>query len=102
VLDSAGPSRWTFEAFVRLIARAVGSRAWIGRAPPEIALVASCVAGFALRDVLLTGDEMGALMAGLIVSSEEPRGSDRFDAWVADNAPRVGRRYTSELARNFG
>ena len=45
VLDAAGPSRWTFEAFVRLIARAVGSRAWIGRAPPEIALAASRVGG---------------------------------------------------------
>jgi uncharacterized protein YbjT (DUF2867 family) len=101
VLDAAGPSRWTFEDFVRLIARAVGSRAWIGRAPPAIALAASRVASFALRDVLLTHDELDALMAGLIVSHEEPLGRDRFEVWLARNAPRVGRRYTSELARNF-
>jgi NADH dehydrogenase len=102
VLDAAGPSRWTFEAFVKLIARAVGSRAWIGRAPPEIALAASRLAGFALRDVLLTRDELGALQAGLIVSHDEPRGRDRFDDWLGENASRVGRRYTSEVARNFG
>ena len=101
MLDAAGPSRWTYEAFVRLIARAVGSRAWIGRAPPEIALAASRAAGFALRDVLLTRHELGALQAGLIVSHEEPRGGDRFDEWLAENAKRVGRRYTSELERNF-
>ncbi len=101
VLDAAGPSRWTYKAFVRLIARAVGSRAWIGRAPPEIALAASRAAGFALRDVLLTRHELGALQAGLIVSHEEPRGGDRFDEWLAENAKRVGRRYTSELKRNF-
>ena len=101
VLDAAGPSRWSFEDFVRLIARAVGSRAWIRRAPPAIALAASRLAGLALRDWLLTRDELGALMAGLIVSHEEPRGRDRFDVWLTANASRVGRRYTSELARNF-
>jgi uncharacterized protein YbjT (DUF2867 family) len=101
VFDAAGPSRSTFEAFVRLIAQAVGSRAWIGRAPPEIALAASRVAGFAVRDVLLTRDELGALRDGLIVSHQEPRGRDRFDIWLADHASKVGRRYTSELARNF-
>jgi NADH dehydrogenase len=101
VLDAAGPSRWTFEDFVRLIARAVGSRAWIRRAPTGIALAASRLAGLAMRDVLLTRDELGALKAGLIVSREEPLGRDRFDLWLAENAWRVGRRYTSELARNF-
>jgi uncharacterized protein YbjT (DUF2867 family) len=101
VLDAAGPSRLTFEDFVRLIARAVGSRAWIRRAPPGIALAASRLAGLAMRDMLLTRDELGALMAGLIVSREEPLGRDRFDSWLAENASRVGRRYTSELARNF-
>ncbi len=75
VLDAAGPSRWTFEDFVRLIARAVGSRAWIRRAPPAIALAASRLAGLAMRDTLLTRDELGALMAGLIVSHEEPLGA---------------------------
>jgi len=101
VLDAAGPSRWTFEDFVRLIARTIGSRAWIHRAPPAIALAASRLAGLAMRDTLLTRDELGALMAGLIVSHEQPRGRDRFDPWLAENASRVGRRYTSELGRNF-
>ncbi len=101
VLDAAGPSRLSFEGLVRLIARSVGSRAWIRRAPPEIALAASRLAGLAMRDTLLTRDELGALMAGLIVSHEEPLGRDRFDVWLTANASRVGRRYTSELARNF-
>ena len=101
VLDAAGPSRLSFEDLVRLIARSVGSRAWIRRAPPEIALAASRLAGLAMRDTLLTRDELGALMAGLIVSHEKPLGRDRFDVWLTANASRVGRRYTSELARNF-
>jgi NADH dehydrogenase len=101
VVDAAGPSRLSFEDFVRLIAHAVGSRAWVRCAPPAIALAASMLAGLAMRDTLLTRDELGALMAGLIVSHEEPRGRDRFDVWLTANASRVGRRYTSEIARNF-
>jgi uncharacterized protein YbjT (DUF2867 family) len=101
VVDAAGPLRWPFEVFVRLIAKAVGGRAWITRAPPGVALAVGRLAGFALRDVILTRDELGALTAGLIVSDEPPRGHDRFDEWISENATRIGRRYTSELRRNF-
>ena len=86
---------------VRLIARAVGSRAWITHASPGVTLAAGRIAGFALRDVVLARDELGALMAGLLVSHELPRGRDRFDEWIVENAATVGRRYTSELKRNF-
>lgn len=101
VLDAAGPERWSFEDFVRLIARAVGGRAWITHAPPTIALGVGRIAGLALRDVVLTRDELDALTAGLLVSHEPPLGRDRFDTWVTENARLLGRRYTSELARNF-
>ncbi len=101
VLDAAGPERWAFEDFVRLIARAVGSRAWIKHAPSTIALGAGRIAGLALHDVVLTRDELDALAAGLLVSHEPPLGRDRFDTWVTENARLLGRRYTSELARNF-
>lgn len=101
VTDAAGPTRWSFAAFVRLIARAVGSRAWVTHASPAVTLAAGRLAGVTLRDVLLTRDELGALMAGLLVSHEPPRGTDRFDEWIVENAETVGRRYTSELKRNF-
>jgi uncharacterized protein YbjT (DUF2867 family) len=101
VLDAAGPVRWSFEDLVRLIARAVGGRTLITHASPAIALGAGRIAGRALRDVLLTRDELDALMAGLLVSREPPRGRDRFDTWLDANASVLGRRYTSELARNF-
>ena len=100
-LDAAGPARWTFDELVRLIARAVGSRAWITHAPQWLGLRAAQIAGWALRDVLVTRDELSALAASLLVSGEEPRGHDRFDDWLAENSRRVGRRYISELARNF-
>lgn len=100
-LDAAGPERWEFEEFVRLIARVVGGRARIWHSSPRVALSVARIAGLALRDVILTRDEHDALRAGLLVSDDPPLGRDRFEEWLVDNAELVGRRYTSELARNF-
>jgi uncharacterized protein YbjT (DUF2867 family) len=101
VLDAAGPERWAYEDFVRLIRRAVGGRARIWHSSQRVALGAARVAGVFLRDVVVTPDELLALEAGLLVSHEEPLGGDRFDTWLAENGDRLGRSYTSELARNF-
>jgi NADH dehydrogenase len=101
VLDAAGPDRWTYEDFVRRIARAVGSRARIWHSLRRVALAAAGVAGMFLRDVVVTRDELGALEAGLLVSRDEPRGGERFEPWLVASAEQLGRRYASELARNF-
>jgi NADH dehydrogenase len=100
-LDAAGPDRWTYEAFIRLVARVVRARSRILRSPRSVALAAARVAGVFVRDVVVTGDELLALEAGLLVSHEPPLGSDRFEPWLAENADVLGRRYTSELRRNF-
>ena len=100
-LDAAGPDTFTFDALVRAVAAAVGSRARIVAAPPRLALALTRLAGPALRDVVLTRDELEGLMASLLVSGEPPRGRDRFLDWVAAEGDRLGRRYVSELARNF-
>jgi uncharacterized protein YbjT (DUF2867 family) len=100
-LDAAGPDRWTYDEFVRMIARAVGSRARIWHSSERVALAAARVAGLFLRDVVVTRDELDALAAGLLVSHEKPRGRERFEPWLAENADLIGRHYTSELRRNF-
>jgi uncharacterized protein YbjT (DUF2867 family) len=100
-LDAAGPDRWTYEAFVRLIDRAVGGRTHIRHSSLRVAHAAARVAGWFLRDVVVTRDELEALAAGLLVSHDEPLGGERFEPWLEENADQLGRRYTSELARNF-
>jgi len=99
--DAAGPDRWAYEDFVRLIARTIGARARIWRSSQRAALAAARVAGVLLRDVVVTRDELEALNAGLLVSHERPLGSDRFEPWLTENADALGRRYTSEVERNF-
>jgi hypothetical protein len=100
-LDAAGPETYTFTDLVRAVAAAVGSRARLVRTSRRLALALSRVVGAATRDVLLTRDELGGLMASLLVSAEPPGGRDRFGDWLAHEGDRLGRRYVSELARNF-
>jgi len=100
-VDAAGPDRWDYEDFVRLIAGAVGSRALVRRVSTGVALAAGRLAGLFLRDVVATRDELAALEAGLLVSHEQPLGSERFEPWLEQNADLLGRRYASELGRNF-
>jgi uncharacterized protein YbjT (DUF2867 family) len=100
-LDAAGPDRWTYEEFVRLIGGAVDARARIVRASSTIGLATARIAGVFLGDVVVTRDELDALAAGLLVSHEEPRGNERFEPWLEANADRLGRHYESELRRNF-
>jgi NADH dehydrogenase len=100
-VDAAGPERWAYEDFVRLIARTVDGHARIWHSSTRVALGVARAAGLVLRDVVVTRDELAALGAGLLVSHEPPLGSDRFETWLMENADRLGRRYHSELARNF-
>jgi NADH dehydrogenase len=101
VVDAAGPERFAFESVVRLIAAAVESKARIRTGPARLALAASRLLGLLVRDVVLTRDEVEALMAGLLVSDEPPRGRERFEDWLSANASTLGRSYQSELRRNF-
>jgi uncharacterized protein YbjT (DUF2867 family) len=100
-LDAAGPDTFTFEELVRLIAAAVRARPRIVHAGPRVALALSSLVGRARRDVLLTREELGGLMASLLASDEPPRGRERFADWLRGEGDRLGRRYVSELARNF-
>jgi NADH dehydrogenase len=101
VVDAAGPERLSYDALVRLVARATGARARILHAPATLALRVARAAGVLLRDVVITREELAALRAGLLVSSEAPRGTDRIGPWLEEHGTELGRTYTSELARNF-
>ena len=54
-----------------------------------------------MRDVVLTRDEVDGLMAGLLTSGEQPTGTTRLSDWLKDGADGLGRRYVSELTRNW-
>ncbi|MBI4581858.1 MAG: NAD(P)H-binding protein [Planctomycetes bacterium] len=101
VVDAVGPEVYTFNGLVRLLAAAVGSRARLVHLPPGVALALSGLLGAAVRDGVLTRDELDGLMADLLVSSGPPTGSTRLSDWVAQHADRLGASYASELGRHY-
>ena len=57
---------------VRLIARLVDSGAQLIHVRPSVALLAARMAGWLVRDVVLTRDEIDGLLAGHLVSVDPP------------------------------
>jgi uncharacterized protein YbjT (DUF2867 family) len=100
-VDAAGPETLTFLELVRSVATAVGARARIVRSGPALALELTRLAGLALRDIVLTRDELGGLMDSLLVSHDPPTGVAGFSTWLGANGNRLGRSYVSELQRNW-
>jgi len=102
VIDAAGPETYTYEELVRLIAREVGSRARLVHVRPGLALALTRLMGYAVRDVVLTRDEVEGLMAGLLVGREgHTAGSTELSGWLRQNAEHLGTSYTSELRRHY-
>jgi uncharacterized protein YbjT (DUF2867 family) len=101
VLDAAGPQTMSFAALVALIRRTTGARAPIVHVPAPVMRVAARALGALVRDVVLTRDEIDGLMAGLLVSSEAPRGEIELTSWLEHGGVSVGTRYANELRRHF-
>jgi len=101
VLDAVGPETYTFDELIRLIARTLGRRVRLLHLPPGAALLLSQFVGLAVRDVLLTREEVQGLMANLLVSQDPPTGQTCLSEWLRQNADRVGSRYASELNRHY-
>ena len=100
-VDAAGPETYTFDELVRLVGAAVGARRRVFHARPGFVLALGEAVGALRRDVLLTRDELAGLSASLLVSHEPPLGRESFREWVAANGDGLGRRYVSELGRNY-
>ena len=101
IQDCVGPEVYSYEQLIRLIAESVGSKAKILHIRPGLALLLSRLAGYLVKDVVLTKAEIDGLMAGLLVSHRPPTGQVRLSEWLKENWDRLGTRYASELTRHF-
>lgn len=101
ITDAIGPEAYTFEAFVRLIARTLSRRIAFVHLPPAIGIALGQIIGWWLRDVILTQAELQGLMDNLLTSQQPPNAETKFSEWIEANAKQVGDAYTSELARHF-
>ncbi len=100
-LDAIGPEDWTFYDFVHLIASQIKPRERFIPVPPWAGIALGRLIGLAVRDVILTRDELQGLMDNLLTSRQNPNGPTRFSEWLAAHREQVGMAYSSELARHF-
>jgi len=101
ILDVTGPDTYSFDNLVRLIGQKIGCPRPILHLPAMLTLQAARLLSLFIGDVLLTREEVQGLMAGLLVSSDPPRGTARLSDWLDANHDTVGRKYASEIARHY-
>ena len=100
-LDAVGPETFTFRELLLQVRQITGGHARLLSLPPVLAYTTASLAGLALRDVVLTRDEIDGLMAGHLVSLDEPTGTTRLTDWMREHRDTLGHRYASELARHY-
>jgi NADH dehydrogenase len=101
ILNITGPDAYSFDDLVRLIGQKIGCPRPILHFPAILALQAARFISLFIGDVLITREEVQGLMAGLLVSSDSPRGTTRLSDWLEANRESVGRKYASEIARHY-
>jgi NADH dehydrogenase len=101
VLEAVGPEIYTFEDLVCLIATTIGRRPMTVHLPPLLVLLSARVVGLSVRDVLLTRDELGGLMAELVTTDGPATGTTRLSDWLTTHRKELGQTYASELARHY-
>jgi NADH dehydrogenase len=99
VIDAVGPEAYTYRGLVRAIGRAIGKSRPVVSVPPWLGHAAGLLVGALVRDVTITREEIGGLMAGLLATGSPPAGSIRLSEWARDRRDALGARYASELAR---
>ncbi len=101
VLDAAGPETYAYEDLVRLLAGVLGRRRPIVHLPAPLVRLVAAGLGLLVGDVVLTGQEIAGLTAGLLVSPGPPTGTTRLSRWLAEHAGTLGVHWASELARHY-
>ena len=99
--DSAGPETFTYNELIRLVAFSVGRRARLLHTSPPVGLALTSLVGLMVRDTVLIRDEVDELMSDQFISAAEPTGTTKLSDWLQHNSDGLGRRYLSELRRNF-
>jgi len=98
-VDAVGPEAFTYRELVETLGEILGCPRPIVRIPPWLGLLAGKIMGRLMHDVVITRDEIGGLMAGLLAVDTQPLGTTRLSEWALKRRETLGLYYASELAR---
>jgi NADH dehydrogenase len=101
IMDAIGPETFTYEGFLRLIAKELNRKVVFFHTSPSLGIFLGKIIGLFVKDVILTKDELHGLMQNKLTSGQVPNGKTLFSDWLHENRHLVGTEYTSELNRHF-
>ncbi len=103
VIDAVGPEIYTFRELVNLVTRHAGTFCKAVPVPALAAYLAGRALGVALRDIVLTRDEISGLSRGLLVSSlgHPAPCPTRLSEWLEQYGRDLGQRYANEIRRHY-
>ena len=99
LIDAIGPETYAYRDLVAEIGRAIGHARPLISVPRPVGRLVGGALGAALRDVVITDEEIGALMDGLLAADSQPVGKTRLSSWMRAHPDELGTRYASELER---
>ena len=79
----------------------MNARVRLVHTPTSLGYTLTLLVGLLMQDVVLSRDEVDGLMAGLLTSNGTPMDPTRLSARLKNNADGLGKRYASELRRNY-
>jgi len=101
IIDVAGLETYTFNKLIRLITGKIHCRVKIVHLPPAAVFFLAKLIGIAVKDKVITWEEINGLMSNLLISKKEPMGWTRLSKWLEQNADTIGLKYYSEIARHY-
>ncbi len=97
IIDVAGPEKFQYRDYVKLIAKSMGVRRMVIPVPPISAWLVGQIVGLMLNDRVITRAEIKGLMSGLMATDESPVGVVRFSDWISVNGNNLGTRYQNDM-----
>lgn len=101
IIDAVGPESFTFRQLVARLGQIIDCSRPFVSIPPWLGLLAGSIMGIAKHDVVITREEIGGLMAGLLAVNSPPVGKTRLTDWATEHRATLGMHYASELSRRM-
>ena len=101
-VNALGPEDFTYRELVGTLMNILGKKRRLIELSPAMSYRAAWLIGKLVGDVLVTGEEIEALLAdALHVPGAAATGTTRLTDWAREQGGRLGRRYHSELDRRI-
>ena len=98
-INAIGPETSTYRELAQKLGAIIGYNRRVVSVPPWMGYAVGSIAGRFVDDVVITDGEIEGLMADLLYVDAPPAGKTVLTDWARQHAERLGKRYTSELAR---